>query len=285
MEFCVALVISGVSFLVGALGASAANPSEDYVGFYIAGGALVLSAPAGILAFAVMGHIRTRVRMAARRSSLRFAICDERYLASAPGKPLAVQGQNVDRLTRNVLALWNKGPQTIHNDDLRSSIRFQLSGELLAAPHVLCRDGGGVRFTHGYAREVVAEFDVLQAGEGATAEIIDDGYWRPSLTAPWDGLQPRLRIWPIALIFLIAQLFEVVLHFLHGVFLWFDIAFIVVAVGAALCHPRQIIVLWGVRFGSPRRQVDLDYTDLWLRRVPKPLRDTTSSEFADTFGL
>lgn len=57
MEFCVALVFSGIAFLVGAVCASITNPSENYLGFYVAGAAFVVSPPAAILIFAAVGYV------------------------------------------------------------------------------------------------------------------------------------------------------------------------------------------------------------------------------------
>lgn len=37
MEFCTALALSGIAFLVGGLSASIANPTGGYLGFYLPG--------------------------------------------------------------------------------------------------------------------------------------------------------------------------------------------------------------------------------------------------------
>jgi hypothetical protein len=54
MELCVAIVFSGVAFVVGALWASIANPSGSYGGFYVAGGALVVAPAAAMLSLALL---------------------------------------------------------------------------------------------------------------------------------------------------------------------------------------------------------------------------------------
>jgi hypothetical protein len=48
MELCVALVVTGVAFLIGALCASAADTASNYAGFYITGGVLIIG-PGGLL--------------------------------------------------------------------------------------------------------------------------------------------------------------------------------------------------------------------------------------------
>jgi hypothetical protein len=54
MELCVAIVLSGVAFVVGALCASIANPSGTYGGFYVAGAAMVVAPLAAMLSLALL---------------------------------------------------------------------------------------------------------------------------------------------------------------------------------------------------------------------------------------
>ncbi len=88
MEFFIALVVSGAAILVGAACASLANPCETYLGFYVAGAALTLSAPAGILTVGVIRYIQTYGGMSTTDSNVN----PRRSLETKDGAALAFVG-------------------------------------------------------------------------------------------------------------------------------------------------------------------------------------------------
>lgn len=285
MAFFFALVISGVAFLVGALVVGLSDEGGNAVALSITGGAFILIGPTAVAAAALLRRVDDRNRRRARRSGLRIAISDAWVIQpTSPDIPLIVAGNAVPRLVRTVVVLWNAGSLTIHNQDglYAQPICFQMPGNLLDHPHMLCGRGEGIRFLQGQSNDVVAQFDLLRAGDGAAAEIVHDGPdWRATVSPPWDGLEPRLRLWPIILIGIFSL--GIAVEVIHGLFdlpRWALISLGVVLLVAVARNFGRLVCLWGVAFNSPLgSQADIDETDLWLRRVPRYLRDTRSGNY------
>jgi hypothetical protein len=256
---------------------------------------LIVICPAGAALSLLINRIVMSVDDSARRSGLRF-VAGEAWVIypMSPKTSLIVAGRPVTRFVRSVLVFWNGGSRTIRREDLpyATPIRFLLSGDMLDAPHVLCARGTGVRFTQGGANEVIAEFDVLHSGDGGSVEIVHDGSGsRASLNTPWDRLEPRLRLWPILLILPILLGFVGdLIHPFLGLPSWAKIGIgvsLLAVIGRNCVHIVYLLIMLLVRsttdsqLGSPRV---MDDTDLWLRRVPKQLRNTTSGKYTDVPG-
>lgn len=285
MAYLLALVISGVAFLVGALVVGLSDGGGNAAALSVMGATLILIGPTGLAAAAIVRRIDARNRRRARRSRLRIVISDAWVIRPASDdSPLIVAGSSVPRLVRTVVVLWNAGTVPIHRPDDRyaAPICFQMPGHLLDRPQMLCARGEGIRFLQGQSNDVVAEFELLRAGDGGAAEIIHDGPdWRPTVSPPWDGLEPRLRLWPIVLIGIF--LFGLAAELIHGLFdlpWWAPISLGAVFLVIVARNFRRLVCLWGMAVNSPLgSQVDMDEADLWARRVPRYLRDTRPGRY------
>jgi hypothetical protein len=280
-----ALILSGIAFLIGGFFASISDPSASYLGFYIAGGTLVVVGPAVAALYALTRRIVIIVHDRVRRSRLRFAMGEAFvFTPVSPGTSMTVGGHAATRFVRNVVVFWNAGSGTIGKQDLPYAvpIRFRTPGAILDLPHTMCARGTGVRFVQDGTNEVIAEFDVLHSGDGGSAEIVCDGpSFRAELCEPWDSLESRLRLWPILLIVPFALGF--VADLFHPFLLlpfWVKIGLGVVLLVVVVRNFVHFFCLWDMAFdnGLPNQKA-MDETDLWLRRVPKPLRDTISGKY------
>jgi hypothetical protein len=285
IELCFALVLSGIAFLIGGFLASVSNPTASYLGFYIAGGGLVVTGPAVAVLYALSNRIVMSVQDRAHRSSVRFAMSEAwPIIPVTPGTSLTVGGHPVTRFVRTIVVFWNAGSGMIDKQDLPYAvpIRFRTAGAMLDLPHMMCARGTGVRFVQDDSNELIAEFDVLHSGDGGSAEIVHDGPdFRAKLSEPWDRLESRLRLWPVLLVLPFALGFAVdLIHPFLLLPVWGRIALAVALLIVVGRNFVRFFCIWDMAFGTAlSNQRFMDETDLWLRRVPKPLRDTTSGKY------
>jgi hypothetical protein len=244
---------------------------------------LIVIGPAAAALYALINRIVTSVQDRAHRSSLRFAMSEAwQIIPVMPGTSLSVGGHAVTRFVRTIVVFWNAGSGTIDQQDLPYAvpIRFRTAGAMLDSTQMMCARGTGVRFVQDGPNELIAEFDVLHSGDGGSAEIVHDGPdFRAKLSEPWDRLESRLRYWPVLLVapFALGLGAEVIFEPFLELPGWGRIALGVALVTVVGPNLMRFLCIWDMAFGLGLwNQRFMDKTDLWLRRVPKPLRDTTS---------
>lgn len=143
---------------------------------------------AGIIGTLVTGALavyfylnpRTRGRLAYQMMSVRYF--DEEELSLPEGAKMTFKGDDVDRLTKTLVVLWNIGQDTLSRGDIVQEnplrVCFPEDDRILHEEIVKLTDDtikADVQARSGAAHELLLSYDYLNANDGFVLKVIHDG--------------------------------------------------------------------------------------------------------------
>lgn len=142
-----------------------------------------------------------------KRTSLSYAYLGEHLLGSKSdslpeGISVQYQGEDIPRLTRSVIVLWNSGESTVMGSDLVDidPLRFcvETDGELLSVSLLKAsRPVNAFKIRHPSAHapnEAIVEFNYFDSGDGVVVEILHTSASRqPDIKGTLRGLPKGLK--------------------------------------------------------------------------------------------